>query len=89
MHLRQLGLPVHRGRVQSSTPMVSKLCAMCVLLMPPTSLTKDNWYYTGTAGPPCHMRGELLPAAQWHAIPPFLMLWTKETLSRSLPAVFR
>eukprot|EP00973_Karenia_brevis_P046193 6402862-Karenia_brevis.AAC.1 len=24
MHLRQLGLPVHRERAQSSTPMVSK-----------------------------------------------------------------
>eukprot|EP00973_Karenia_brevis_P029906 4123260-Karenia_brevis.AAC.1 len=57
--------------------------------MPPTSLTKDNWYYTGQAGPLGQMRGEPLPAAQWHAIPPFLMLWTKDTLSRSLPAVFR
>ena len=69
--------------------MVSKICVMCGLLMPPTSLTKDNWYHTGKAGPPCHMRGDPLPASQWHAIPPFLMLWTKETLSRSLPAVFR
>ena len=88
MHLRQLGLPVHRERVQSSTPMVDKICAMCGMLMPPTSLTKDNWYHTGIAGAPCHMRGEPLPTAQWHAMPPFLMLWTKETLSRSLPAVF-
>eukprot|EP00973_Karenia_brevis_P025793 3560192-Karenia_brevis.AAC.1 len=51
-----IGLPVHRERVQSSTPMVSKVFAMCGMLMPPTSLTKDNWYYPGQAGPPCHLR---------------------------------
>ena len=81
MQLRQLGLPVHRERVQSSTPLVNKVCAMCGLLMPPTSLTKDNWYHTGLAGPPCHVRGEPLPCSSWYAIPPFLMLWTKDRRS--------
>ena len=88
MRLRQLGLPVHRERVQSSAPRVDTVCAMCGVLMPPVSLTKDNWNQTGQAGKPCHIRGEPLKPADWHAMPPFLMLWAKETLAKSMPAVF-
>ena len=69
----------------SATPLVDHVCSMCgQLLGPPTKFNKRS-RECGKPGRPCQVRGVDCP---WDALPLFLLLWSKRTLSCRIPSLF-
>ena len=84
MTLRSLGLMVDHESKMSSTSMFAHICAICGRLLHSRCTNSHLPREVGISGPACQLRGR---TTVYHALPPFVLLWSKETLGRQLRAV--
>ncbi len=84
LDLFTLGQLVREEREFSALPLTDHICAMCGRLLQPPSATAHLKRDIGIPGLACQVRGE----TEWHALPLFLMLWSKKTHAARLQEVF-
>ena len=79
--IRTMGLMVNHEHGLSSKSLFTHVCAICGRLLYSRSDNSHLPREIGVAGPACQLRGRI---TDFFALPPFLLLWSKEALGRHL-----
>ena len=79
--IRTMGLMVNHEHGLSSRSLFTHVCAICGRLLYSRSDNSHLPREIGVAGPACQRRGRI---TDFFALPPFLLLWSKEALGRHL-----
>ena len=79
--IRTMGLMVNHEHGLSSRSLFTHVCAICGRLLYSRSDNSHLPREIGAAGPACQLRGRM---TDFLALPPFLLLWSKEALGRHL-----
>ena len=79
--IRTMGLMVNHEHGLSSRSLFNHVCAICGRLLYSRSENSHLPREIGVAGPACQLRGRI---TDFFALPPFLLLWSKEALGRHL-----
>ena len=84
--VRALAKLVDEERAVSAQPLVEHVCAMCGHLL--QSRAREGWTEVdiGKPGEAHQSRGQ--KECAWDELPPFLLLFSKDTLARRLPSIF-
>ena len=81
MIIRSMGLMVNHEHGLSARSMFSHVCAICGRLLYSRSDNSHLPREIEVPGPACQLRGRI---TDFFALPPFLLLWSKEALGRHL-----
>ena len=79
--IRTMGLMVNHEHGVSSRSMFTHVCAICGRLLYSRTDNSHLPREVGVAGLACQLRGR---KTEFYALPPFLLLWSKEALGRHL-----
>ena len=79
--IRTMGLMVNQEHGLSSKSLFTHVCAICGRLLYSRSDNSHLPREIGVPGPACQLRGRI---TDFFALPPFLLLWSKEALGRHL-----
>ena len=85
LDLRSYGRLVHDEWLDSRMPLLDHVCAICGRLLHPSTNVHGAPTDVGIPGPACQIRG---PYSTWDWLPLLLLLWSKQTIAKSMPAVF-
>jgi hypothetical protein len=84
LELRAMGALVWDEHKYSSRPLYEHLCAACGQLLHSRTEHSHLPREMGLPGPACQLRGRV---ASWHALPLFLLLWSKKRLGHYLRSI--